>query len=338
MKPWRWALGACVALSACSVLTNLDDLGSTRSDGGDAGAGSDGGIDAEPDVAPPVTCKTAATTCVADAPSGWTGPFELYDGNPANVPSCPSPTVDVLTAHLGLIDAGGGCTPCSCSVTGVTCTTSVAVYSQPSCQGLPCATVDASACTKVNLGACSDSSLNSTSTAAATCTAGGAVPTGGAPASQAVQVGCKTPQSALKQVDCPAGQVCAAASTPPFLGALCVLQPGDVTCPGAPYVNKHVYYEAYDDGRKCNCACATQGPSACGGVLLTRASTLCANGPPTYPLNVCNGSTLIGGNPTSQSIVAQPTAPPLIQYACTVTGSPLSGAVVESKPTTVCCL
>ena len=95
--------------------------GSVPSDGAtgsDGSATADGGVEA----GPPTDCPPG--TCAAPAPAGWTGPFQIYDGNPANAPTCPvaAPIVALQANEDMNAPPAAQCSACTCGgAVGATC-------------------------------------------------------------------------------------------------------------------------------------------------------------------------------------------------------------------------
>lgn len=317
-------------LAACSLLTDLGDLGDASTDATtdvaiDSGADvvrTDGALDA----AAPDGCTSPLYTCATAAPSGWTGPFELYDGNPANVPtSCPAlASVNVLSGTAGAFDAGiatcFACTSCAVSAAG-----DIHGYPQNGC--LTAASCDGGALT---VGTCFDPKSvgcgGSTSLRVdnpkVTCKT-----TAPAPLVPPIEFterafGCAAPK--LDQVDCASGQVCVPSASVPFDPRLCIAQAGDVTCPGAPYTTKHTFDTVVNDTRGCTqCGCVVAG----GSVYLdiSNQPACAADTFPDASIATC----------ISQTLSAQAK----VTGSCTLNGaaSP-NGTVTTSTPFTVCCM
>jgi hypothetical protein len=57
-------------------------------EGGDGEDGDGDGAGPELDEPPPASCSGSEFKCVAIAPTGWTGPFALFDGAPMSAPEC----------------------------------------------------------------------------------------------------------------------------------------------------------------------------------------------------------------------------------------------------------
>jgi len=329
----RTGLGvaAFVAASAaaCSLVTDLGGLaaGSDASVGDAAqGDGAPPG-DALPDVPLPDACA-GAYACAAAAPTGWSGPFALYDGNPSNAPTgCPTlAAVNVVTGYVG-VDGGaatcGACTGCSVTFTapmigyggdGGVCPT------QPTCD----ASVASGTCVDVTQ-ACPGPALEIRSPSFS-CNAAAPNPTVPPVTYDEQAVGCAAQQ--IVPIDCPAGNVCVPTPSPPFAPQLCVAMSGDVACPGAPYSVKHLFETHIDDTRGCGaCPCTTQNA---GSTWSEYGSTTCSGF--ASGLNPVNNGCIYPSDTHSMSFKGTATG------TCTATGpSSATGSVTATTPYTVCC-
>jgi hypothetical protein len=329
-------VGALVALvvTGCGLLTNLDDLSGGGTDAADSGGSDAPTSDVEPDIAPPKTCNSATTACVPAAPSGWIGPFELFTGSPTSAPSCASPLVPVLGAHDGVANANAACSPCGCGVTGVSCATpSVDFFSSFGCSGLCFTDSTPTSCKQLPVSQCAGAPYVKANApnAIAACASDGGVPADAAPTFTTAAVGCKEPGSALVQVDCASGEVCAPKSTAPFDPSLCVLQQGDVACDGPPYATKHVFYSQFTDGRGCtSCACSSSSGVKCDGGGLSMDTNQCS------ALVGAFGACVSSSGDVNYEVSATP--PPTSAVSCVASGGSPTGTVTESQPVTVCCL
>jgi hypothetical protein len=130
---------------------------------------------------------------------------------------------------------------------------------------------------------------------------------------------------------CDAGQVCAPKPTETYTGALCVEADGNVACPAGWMSEQRTGYTGGSDNRSCSaCACATGvACDADGGYTV-------------FDENDCTGSSVAVGtgctNVTSQlgtTGALKPKLATVIDGQCG-TSAP-TGAVVGTKPTTLCC-
>jgi hypothetical protein len=132
----------------------------------------------------------------------------------------------------------------------------------------------------------------------------------------------------------------------PYVGGLCIMQTGDVACPGG-FADKHLFYGSstlpgVTDTRTCStCGCAAPTGGTCSATVKVYSGE-------SSPA-VCNTSTLVATlMPTTQSgdCVNTPTNPTVGSKAVTfsaVTGgtcastSMPTGTVTTANPTTFCC-
>lgn len=69
----------------------------------------------------------------------------------------------------------------------------------------------------------------------------------------------------------------------PFEAGVCVRHSGDVACPGAPYLNKHVFYGDVADSRACTpCTCDAPSGGACAPAGGQPTGTATPTGAVTY--------------------------------------------------------
>jgi hypothetical protein len=351
-------LGIAASTAACSVLFDLGGLTAGPQD--DAGAGGEGGNvdsgsffdgaidsgdsgdagsrDAEPDVAPPATCNSPSTLCTLAAPSGWTGPLSFYDGDPSNVPACAGTTLDALDAnHDFQSQPQVQCTACTCGVTSSSCTTLVTGNDGAMCNG--CLTVPQSMpfgqCLYMGM-TCSGfpfASIAVSSIATGACTSDGGVASVPAAVWKSAVRACKAPASAIQQVDCAAGQVCVPKGAPPFGAGACVIQQGDVACPGQPYINRTLVYAGTSDTRGCApCGCDV-APQACsGGISLYFASDSTCSSLVYGPYSFTPGC--MDNLPGPLYAKTYGSVPSL---SCTTDGGVAVGTVQPAMPVTVCC-
>ena len=314
----RTAFGAAIALAAsaaaCALVTDLGDLRADAS-AGDAEPG-----DALPDVPLPSSCS-GAYACAIAAPTGWSGPFALYDGNPNNAPSS-CPTLAAVNVVTGYVDVDGGAATCSACTSCTVGFTAAVQMSNNGCQSLTCDAGVASANTCVDLTVCAHDTSLAISSPSFSCTTTGPAPTIPPVAFDEEGVGCAAQQ--IVPIDCAAGNVCVPTPSPPFDPQLCVGMAGDVTCPGAPYSVKHVFQTKVDDTRGCSaCGCTLHDAGVtwtayisptCGGVPLGVGTSGCA---------IVTNFKAIRGTTTGSCAVTGP-------------GSP-TGGVTGATPYTVCC-
>jgi hypothetical protein len=138
------------------------------------------------------------------------------------------------------------------------------------------------------------------------------------------------PATALAQGACDTGEVCAPDG--PFAGALCVYETGDVSCPGAGYTDKRVYYTGIADTRDCTaCACGLDCDYTWN--FYDTADTTC-----TTPIaTITAPNQCVAMTPSSDTIrvgVSSDTPP----GPCTASGGAPTGDAVEQNPVTFCCV
>jgi hypothetical protein len=278
--------------------------------------------------------------CVAAAPAGWTGPVELFDGDPAGlVPGCGGAfATQAFQGSRGLTCDVAMCSGCSCgSPENVSCVT-VGTVLQGATQCIQGTTVTATAaCSNVsNFGS---GAINFTM---------GPVANGGDCSHPSVTT-TKNPErwaglgracaaSGLVQGGCSGGKICAPGPASGFLPKLCVLAAGDQACPG-DYSTKVVYYGGRDDTRGCT-SCDCTGPTGvtCSAQLCFHGGPDCTN--PCLKLTLPTGCKTVVGPPGVTGSSFNLDSVMTFGGKCDVvpgSGQPTGGCSPNS-PTTVCCL
>jgi hypothetical protein len=231
--------------------------------------GIDDDFDGLTDCADP-DCQVGYS-CLEDAPGGWTGPFELYDGALASAPSCGGayPT-QLFSGDRSPTSPAAKCSVVSCAGTTLSC---------PGANIAPPSVFSDSACTAGNqqywgpVTFLTTSCDNSGGVAIisdyppdpleqASCS-GGSVTSGIMKPAWAWQdEGLACGPLATSAGGCSTG-TCAAKPAAPFTGKACVLHVGDVGCPTAPstYSVKTTYFSNVSDTRTCSpdTTCASSG-------------------------------------------------------------------------------
>jgi hypothetical protein len=353
------ALGVVAACGGPVFTTGGGDDGGASDDAGldvtvpeggnaDGPAGHDGGkpeggeLDAlpVPDVLeePPPTCS-GAYACVAGVPGApGFGPYEVYSGT-GPLPAC---TALFQSPEDGndQLDAGAPTCGCQCGAPSVTCAPfPMSFFNVAGCGATTnCATTSLtpSTCTPLDVrSACGATSTLSYMTAVqatvagATCTP---LPSQNVPPATWSLTGRACISSvAPSQVDCPSGSICAPKPAPPFAAATCIATTGDIACPQAGYVNKHVFYTSLEDTRGCS-------PCTCGGA----ASPTCSATVDAYQLKTsCSGTATTYVAPFTCQGVDQPSAFEVTMTtdagACPPSQSTPTGAAAPSQPITICC-
>jgi len=329
--------------ASCSLLTDVDSLkGGPNSEGGTDG-GAETGMDAAPPPPPPPTCKTDGFACVAEAPSGWTGPFALFDGLATSAPTCAGATpVQVLASNADLVPAAPAkCAACACTASGVTCKGNFAVDGDNGgCTACNTpGTMTPNVCHSYTYGTVICGGYNATNirfTGSATVNSGTCAPDVAKPTPtkdpfsfNRAEIGC---QGSVTRVDCDSGYVCANTTKPPFAKGLCISHAGDLpACPGAPYSQRFLFNQSATDTRDCAaCTCgATPDALACTATVVSSASD-----------SSCQTGTMVTvpGCSSNYPGYAKLTIAPPGKTTCPASGGAPVGTVTGSDPVTVCCI
>jgi hypothetical protein len=150
-------------------------------------------------------------------------------------------------------------------------------------------------------------------------------------------LGCAS--SALTQLDCPSGELCADAPPAPFETTACVSSSGNVACP-ASYTQKHIVYSSFTDNRGCSsCSCTVPMGIACTGTAKLDVFTdnACVTLEDTFNVN---GTCASQSGPGSDTIASMRLAGVSLpnNFACTTSGGQPTGSATATGATTVCCL
>ena len=307
--------------SGTTSTSTTSSSSSSTSGAGGSGTGTGGG-------------DVCGGTCVAPAPAGWEGPFEVFAaaGAPPDCDAGYDPEADVLADFV----APGGTCACDCGQpSGLSCGNEILhVSSDFSCSGSYNVTLTANQCfPNPPMG------VNQWFTATGSKAQGGVcnaavLPMLDVPSfSTSVRIcGVAAPTS----TGCDAGSVCAPARSS---GAkLCVAQDGDVPCP-AGYADRTVTYATFTDTRACPdaSACSCTVDATCTGDLKTYVTTDCTSASYLYnalDIAVCLQvhSPLDGVAPGSIRATATPSG------TCDSAGDLApTGAVTPDAPRTLCC-
>jgi hypothetical protein len=279
----------------------------------------------------------SAWSCVPQV-AGWSGPYELYEG-PAGVapPACgASFTGVVYNGNGGLAYVPPTCSACSCGgAMGLTCgapslTSYDAAGCATSCGNL---TLNAACNTLPTCGAGNPVgavAVTAAPTSGGSCTPSGGVPTKPAPTWSTVARGCGLARTGSGA--CGPTAACAPKTGLPFGTGQCIVQGGDVACPGGPYTIRHLYFTGFDDQRGCTtCNCGGVNGATCSTTVTLYTGKNCNN--TAQPLTAPQTCATATGQPksaASTSVVASP-------GSCDATGGAPMGAVSASGPTTFCC-
>ncbi|MCA9598907.1 MAG: hypothetical protein KC776_36600, partial [Myxococcales bacterium] len=280
---------------------------------GAAGSAGTGGV--------PVTCA-GDTTCVAPAPSGWTGPVTLRQAD-----ACAAPfAVAAFTGGDTPVGAPPTC-DCACDPTPVHCTATLRATGEVCVGAANCGTKDLAngQCTILGgwLDSCIAPGAEVTVSASSSCAA---IAVKATAAPEPTWNKAYTACAAQNAPTCAGGGTCL-----PTTATLCIATNGDQDCPGAPYVNKTLVFTTINDTRGCqkgSCSCGT--PSCAGQVNL-------------YGANSCSGGGSTVGVPSSCAAVQGLTGASTAEYtqtvSCTKSGAPmLTGELGPTDPKTVCCM
>ena len=337
-------VSAFACASGCSVLLDWNDF----SGGDDSGAGdastdtsgfSDGhaGADALDDGAsegPPATCSGTGQ-CVAAAPSGWSGPVELFMAASGTPPSC-GPGFDATPAfdgNAGLTAPAPTCTACGCAApSGESCAgPQMTFFVDDSCQTpyIDQQIVTSTCEPTVPIAA-------SVEVAAPTLSGGSCAATGGTATLPAVAWGqvarACTPQSTPPSGTCDGGLICTSPPVGAFTASACVMQAGEATtCPAGYPSGPQIFYSGVDDERACSaCTCAAPAGATC--TIGSPAISNCVDGTTLDAPASCTAFT--GGD-----LVKLASSPTLSNAgSCVVSGggSP-GGTATPTGGTSFCC-
>jgi len=333
--------------SSSDVSVADEDAGSTSDSSmnvrDDARALSDSAFEAAnaPDGAP-------RCACASPAPANWTGPFELYDGNPGNVPACPGGLTEVLTAFadFGTVPPAE-CSACACD--GPTGLSPGPVTVDAFAQGVACggpgykrtsAVTSLGACTPLpycNSGCGPGPAPYDYQTSNGPPPLGGSCNPSGGSATRPTLLwgraarGCGVSNPSSQ--GCTSGQVCAVSPSPPFESKPCILQVGDVACPGTPYTQRRLFYTSADDSRGCTaCSCDPPGGVSCTATLDYFASSDCSNGLQATG-SAPSGTCISAG----MNIYVKAASASCSGGTCPTRGGQPTGTASPKTPVTVCC-
>jgi len=118
----------------------------------------------------------------------------------------------------------------------------------------------------------------------------------------------------------------------------CVQREGIRDCPAEGYTERHVLFEAFEDGRECSpCTCGAPSGSYCQASLSFYPDASC--GAPTFTVSASSlEPTCFDVNPEGQAIGAKTaTVPKYHPGICQASGGELDGDVQLLGPRTLCC-
>ncbi len=328
--------GGASSAGGGATATGSGGAGGAASSSSSSSASSSSGI---------VACASNETCVLQPLPSGWHGPFRVYQGpSSATLPACDGGATPAFQGGVDLVAPPVTCAPsCSCGApTGITCNTSATVSSSNTCDPTQ---------------ACATGPLTSTCAplgAASTCatTMGGLFvsvtsnPTGGmcAPTITA-PMATKIPAAyATNVVGCPIGATPAPCTggvcePSPVSGVvqLCIMTSGDAaTCPDVQFPNRMSVGIGINDDRGCTtCSCSPPQQATCLGAAATFSST--ANGCGGTPgTSKCSALTNIQTGSTVYGQLTMPATPS--GGACMAGGGTAAGTAAPMSNITLCCM
>jgi hypothetical protein len=310
-------------------------FGGDESSSSSAGSESDDGSTVPP---PPTSCGNGGWKCVASAPPGWSGPFVIFDGDPADAPTCDGEPA--LTAHADLqAPADAQCEPCSCGeATGDVCgPVSITTYamSEPgTCGG--CSEVHdvAPGECATGIAACGQA-LGSIEIEAPWASGGSCAPSSPEPvlpelAWSRAAIGCS---ASVDVPGCAADETCMPVAAAPFEAeTACIAHDGDVPCPDSSWSDRRVFHRGADDQRGCNaCECGESQGATCHGTLELYADDACSQ--------VVVASYGVPADCTWKSsyTAVGVTLDAPFGGACEPSGGGPTGTATANDPVTVCC-
>ncbi|MEZ4370225.1 MAG: hypothetical protein R3B07_05340 [Polyangiaceae bacterium] len=295
--------------------------------GGDAGTGAGGAAGGSAGMGG--SAGTGAVTCTGNclppAPSGWSGPVAMYEGN--TPPACVGDFAGTALTAKSQFEIGQSHCACDCDPpTGVSCeSASICKVSNCNTLCLPDYTVSPNTCASGG----GPGTFKFSNTPKYTST-GGCQPRATTTIDPS---GFRNDVVACDMADpggtCNGGAVCT-----PKLGATfqsaCVIQAGDVACPAGPYSVKVTTYAGFTDDRRCTTCTCGGATGKCNAEIALVSS--CSSLPILYnTLAPGECKTVSSGTPNlDYSVNPQGSCPP---------SAP--GTTGEAKPTgaaTLCCL
>ena len=301
----------------------------------EAGAPADGSNpDLAPDAAPPALCPL---NCLPPAPLGWQGPSAVFDGPADQKPTaCPDLyTQKEVEAHRGMTAKAPECGCGTPSFQGASCTASVSVYGEMTCNPANFAidvgnVTTAGGCLQVNTGNGQGLRVSKgTLTTRGTCSFPNPVKNIEPPKFEGVQVSCGLPQVAA----CEGRDDCVASPLPaaPFT-RLCIHKEGHEPCPSADYAVRILASKAVDDTRGCSdCAAPTTAGGACGTGWGLNGSNCTSQ---IFETGNAAGTACIGYT-SGQYVDVRGMSP--VGITCETTGGKPTGAATSKDDVTFCC-
>ncbi|MFT3771912.1 MAG: hypothetical protein QM820_41420 [Minicystis sp.] len=336
-----------------------------------ASSSSSGGTCTTVDCSDPNCQPTYA--CVAPAPTGWQGPFALYDGAPAGFMGCPNQFPVQAYGGNGQFSAQpASCSACNCAAPQ----NQVCTFGNVEVNDTACGTVDY--CTGAQSvpsnwnGSCyynmdgwiggvktcgpqTPGSMNcntgtqdcnvSVRVDQLTVTGGTCAPTTQTPTVPPYTWGtlggaCGGAPAITK--GCNATYQCLPKPQAPFQSGMCVQKGGVNACPptaGSPFTKQHIFYGSASDTRTCSdCACGDPTGASCSATMTWYPTTNCSN-TPVATLTVSTsapGCQNLTNNPdvgSRKGVITGPTG-----GNCQASGGQPTGTATPQSPTTFCCI
>lgn len=265
---------------------------------------------------------------------GWSVPFLLYKGSPAQVPACPGAATDrMLTGYLGPKGDPAQCTTCTVGQPhGSSCFAGVTAYTDAACSEDPSMLL-------FGLDFCNPIGDNEFVAGAGTappsaeyyCDVPEQTPTVPPMSWDTAAVGCAAPSPQVN--GCGANNLCVAAPTAPFQSKMCISKTGDRACPTQTYTARSVFYTAAVDGRTCTPCGYTRTPITCTATAVMYSDSMCGSaiGTVTDFSGACGN--LPGTVGSTKMLGATFSGTP----SCSAVGGQPMGSIAPTGPVTVCC-
>ena len=356
-------LGGAALFGACTVSFPEGDWKVTN---GTSGGGAGGSITTSTSSRSSSSGSGGmACNCVAAAPSGWSGPFSLYDGPAAGAPECGGGFPTQMYKGHNKLTADPAMCSCSCDpAVGQTCTEStnpINLGDTPCGVPVTCAgqyvepsNWNGSCDAKYNwLGGNNGCGAGCAGTPPSPChqqitanalqiVGGGACTPNIKPPSLPSTVWGEFAEAcapATPATGCPsANESCQPVPAAPFHAGLCIMQKGQVTCPEGVFSEHHVFYEGVMDTRSCTtCTCGPASGATCSGTVQVYVGAACSGAPVAtlHPTSSKSECVNLAGNPAAAALAV---AFDLVPGSCPASGGQPKGAATPTSPTTFCCI
>jgi hypothetical protein len=334
-----WVLGTAVlsgglALSGCRAIQGLDGLSFDLpgSGGGASGVedctnGDDDDGDGLSDCADP-DCGDAGYACIAEPPTGWSGPVAFYEGpHDHAVPACPGLYPDLeYQGDTGPEAEPAACSKCVCAPADATCSVGLEQFGNGTCKGSGTASMDLASGTCFKLdGSAASLALTPAVVTVTTCTPSGGIANVPAAPRSTRGVACGAPS---RSGGCSGGEICAPRPGAPFREARCIWKQEDQSCP-ASYPEQH-HLETVMDDRGCTpCACGAPALPSCAATTKLFSDIACGVKIATLP----NDNACVTSLPDSAMVSLSQSG----SAECPPMGGAPTGAVAPITQATICC-